>query len=137
MQAKKEKIEQEKVPTDEEEDNKDEQQEEDGEDQQEENGQEDEEPQDEDTNPMYPEDWQERDFSPLEAFDLRQWPALEVARQLSILEQQDFKAIKSFELVGGKYSQKRMDKEAPHVANYVKNFNNVSLERFQLSDSDS
>lgn len=103
----------------------------------------------EDKTPLYPDDWSPIEFSvqDIHVFDMRTWPALEIAvcirvpllqflqRQLSILEGTTFRKIHAYELIDGRYSQKKMDYAAPNVAKMIARFNNVCLRTMLHSNS--
>jgi hypothetical protein len=78
----------------------------------------------EDNSPLYPDEqddgWKRGEFNILE------WPAKEVARQLTLIETERFTNIPCHELVGSRYSERNMKTQAPNLARVIDFFNTFS-----------
>jgi hypothetical protein len=80
--------------------------------------------QDDDYEPLYPDEeddgWKRGEFNVLE------WPATEIARQLTLIEISNFANIPTHELVGGRYSERNMRTLAPNLTRTIDHFNSLS-----------
>lgn len=75
----------------------------------------------EDLEPQFPDGW-----TSTAPFVFAEWPAMELARQLSLIEEQLFRSIETRELLSGRYTARKMDLDAPNLARNIHHFNALS-----------
>lgn len=73
-----------------------------------------------DGKPILPKDWDGK------TFDFLQWSPKEIARQLSLLEQDYFVRVQPRECINDNFNQKRIHKHAPNISRLIDHFNNTS-----------